>query len=195
MDMVILIMDQHENTFESLTRMQRELAETRINYWLENNVLTWGWWLTILLLIAPWFIWWRLVDRRRLTEMLSYIYISFVITIILDSLGSELSWWAYPNSPTPFTHALIPYNLTILPVIYSLVYQYVTKWKPYILVHIALCFIFSFIAEPLLKVLNLYVTYQWKSVYSLPIYLSIAIVTKWIVGKWRDIQVEAERKG
>lgn len=50
----------------------------------------------ILILILPFFLWWMLVDKRRIIEIsLVGLFISG-IAFILDQIGVSLRYWIYP---------------------------------------------------------------------------------------------------
>jgi hypothetical protein len=178
-------------TFEDTQKTLDLLSKQEYQYWVNESVLTLQWLLLVGLLILPWLIWWKLVDRRRLFETITLGYIVFFITLILDELGTELLMWGYRYRVTPLLHALIPYDFTVLPVIYMLFYQWFKTWKLYFWAHVGLAFVFAFVSEPILKWLNIYETYHWKSIYSFPVYILIALFVRWLTLKLLEKQKAA----
>lgn len=152
-----------------------------IEFWKNNVFLSFNWWLLIILLILPWFIWWKLVDKKHVKLILTFGFLVTVIVIILDDMGSNLAFWEYPYKIMPILPRLNAVDLSIIPVLYMLVYQYAKKFKTYLLAHIILSAFSSFIAEPIFVALNIYNMPNWKYVYSFPIYIVIAVFAKWTI--------------
>jgi len=79
---------------EQLAEMMRQLTQARIENFLGQHIGTWRWWVLVILLIAPWFIWYKLVDKK--------IY-NYIGRNGFRALLVELSGRSYPNTfPTYF---------------------------------------------------------------------------------------------
>jgi hypothetical protein len=176
-------------TFQDIVDIHTKMSELRWQYWTENTVFSFEWWLLIIALISAWVVWWRLVDRRRTTEILLYGMFIFVVAIELDVIGGELGLWDYPAMVIPWGARLVCID-ALIPVIYMLIYQYFPPWKSFILANTIMAFVFAFMAEPLLVWLNIYEPLTWRHIYSFPIYILIAIVFKWLVEKITKTEVD-----
>jgi hypothetical protein len=170
-------------TFEYVEQLMRYAVEAEWIYWLNTVLLSWQWWLLIFLLIVPWIIWWRFVDKKRLTEILLVAFVVFIASLTLDEMGTEMGLWDYRYRTTPFWHVFIPYNFAVLPVTYSLIYQRFQTWKSYLITFTFLSGIFSFVAAPVLEWMNIYELFGWRHVYSFPIYILMALFARYIVEK------------
>ncbi|MBA1334925.1 MAG: hypothetical protein HPY66_0546 [Firmicutes bacterium] len=102
-------------------------------------------------------------------EILVYGLLISTIVTVLDEVGCQLNLWEYRFDLEPLFPRLIPMNFTMLPVWYMLIYQYFTKWKPFITANIVSAAIFTFIGEPLFVMLGIYELIKWKHIYSFPI--------------------------
>jgi len=100
---------------------------------------------------------------------------------ILDVAGFALGFWRYPIMILPLLPPMIPVNLVFLPMIYMLMYQYFPKWKSFIFASIGISLLNSFVFEPILVWLELYEPVVWKHIYSLPIYIFMAVFLKWLL--------------
>lgn len=149
--------------------------------WLNHDLYTPQFWLLIFLMIVPWFIWWKIVRKNRLCEIL--LYGMFVLTIVttLDEFGCQLILWEYTYDVEPLFPRLIPVNFTVLPVAYMLIYQYFGTWRSYLIANVIMATLFSFVAEPILVWIGIYKLYNWEYAYSLPIYVVIAVLVKWLI--------------
>lgn len=173
--------------FERIIELQQQLTNLEHKYWMDNVLFTFNWWILLCLFIIPWLIWWKFVDKKRLQEILLYGVIIMILSSILDDLGVASLLWAYPYQLLQVLDRLDAIDLTVLPVIYMIIYQYFTKWKSFLLAHILLSSLFVFIAEPMLVWMNIYVPISWKIIYSFPIYIIIAITVKWFTDKIHKI--------
>jgi hypothetical protein len=176
-------MSNIEDLHKRLIEVRKMSSELSLEHWLRAELNTWHWWLSVGLLIMPWIIWWKLVDRKRIFEILGYGLFIIMFATFSDVIGSELVLWNYTTRIFPIVPSLLPFDFTIAPVIFMSLYQYYTKWKSFLIAGIIISAVLAFIAEPLLVVLKLYKLISWKYIYSFPVYLSAAIISKWLVCK------------
>lgn len=173
-------MKNFELLYEEIVKNQRKITELTYDLWAKHCLFSFQWWLQTIFLLAPWFLWWKLVDRKRLKEIIIYGLLVIILTSYLDEVGSELTLWAYPFKITPVFPRFITADFTILPVTYMLIYQYFPTWKSFSLAIILVAAILAFIGEPVLIWLKIYKMYNWSHVYSFPIYIITAISLRWL---------------
>lgn len=155
-----------------------KLMEAMLRHWYFDDLRKWTWWLSLVLTIIPLIIWWKIVDRKRLLEITVYGLLANITATFLDVIGSELVLWSYPDRLLPNLPRLLPIDYVVVPVAYMLIYQYFPKWKDFVIAMTVLSLIFSFVAEPLLVLLNMYELHYWQYWYSLPIYFAIGVVLR-----------------
>jgi hypothetical protein len=176
-------MGQNSPSFEYVQQVLHYWAVVKLQYWMDHVFLSWQWWLLVALLILPWIVWWKVIDKSRLLELFLVAFFVFLIAFIFDEMGTEIGLWEYRYRTTPFMHVFIPYNFTVLPVTYSLMYQRFSTWKSYIKGFVVLSFLFSFVAEPTLEWINIYEPYEWEHIYSFPGYIILALFVRFVVRK------------
>lgn len=169
--------------FKEIINLQKQLTNLEHQYWMDNVVFTFNWWVLLCIFIAPWLIWWKLVDKRRIREILLYGFIIMVLSSVLDDIGVSSLLWAYPYQLLQILDRLNAIDLTVLPIMYMLIYQYFYKWNSFLIAHVLLALFSAFVAEPILVQMNIYMPLLWKSVYSFPIYILIAVVVKLFTDK------------
>ncbi|PKM78200.1 MAG: hypothetical protein CVU90_03780 [Firmicutes bacterium HGW-Firmicutes-15] len=175
-------------SFEQVLDAQNISTQLQVQHWLKYELFTPQFWLLISILIIPWILWWRMVDKRRFLEIIIYgLLISTVVTV-LDEVGCQLNWWDYRYDIEPLFPRLIPMNFSMLPVGYMLVYQNFTKWKSFVTANIVLAAVMAFIGEPLFAMTGIYVLLEWKIIYSFPIYIILALVFKVAVNSIMKVQ-------
>jgi hypothetical protein len=183
-------MDTSNSLYEKVHETQMKLTELRIDHWMDYNLFTWQWWTLVLLSVIPWIIWWHLVDRKRIKEIMIFGLNVLILATILDAFGYELGLWGYPYKLIPLFSRQIPFDFSVIPVAYMLIYQYFLRWKTFFVAIVILSVIFSFIGEPFLIWIGIYQPISWKHIYSFPIYIVMALflrgVTEIIVQQKRE---------
>lgn len=167
---------------------QEYAFEVTYQRWIEDVLFTFNWWFLLFLAIAPLFIWWKLIDKTRIMEI---VFVGLTISLtatFLDTLGIIFSFWTYGYKVVQMVPMLNIVDLSLLPIFYMLIYQWFPKWKAYIVVLILLAAFGSFIAEPIFKWMKIYDLKTWKFIYSFPIYIAMGIGIKALTGKMVSIQ-------
>jgi len=172
----------------------RSLNDLMIQDWLNDFVFSAEWWLLLALTIVPWFLWWKIVDKSRILEILLHGFFIGSIATFLDILGWNYSLWFYPHTLFGTCVPLVPINYTLLSILYMLLHQYSLGWKKFTVRLVILSCIFAFVLEPLAEMLRFYKPLKWHHIYSVPGYITIGILSKWLVGKLLKIQQENNDK-
>ncbi len=174
--------------------IQKLLTAVRVEEWLQEDLFRFKWWFLLGLSSFLIFVWQKLIDKKRLPEIMLYAVLTTILTMGIVEYGEELTLWDYPNDISPIFPVLTAINLSILPMLYSLVYQYFQTWKSFVpAVIIATCLL-SFVVEPALSWGKLYQLLKWKYYYSFPIYIAIALIIRWVVIKLFAIASKAKNK-
>ncbi len=161
-----------------------------MDYWLEENLFTLGWWFLIISTITLLGIWLLMLDKKNIMEILTYGLMLALTTYVLDCIGSSFMLWEYPNKILPVMPPIIEIHTVHLPISYMLIYQYFTRWKPFIIALTIVSFVFAFILEPITEWLNIYEMYKWKHIYSFPFYIGLGLFFKWLIIKLKQISIE-----
>jgi len=173
-----------------ILQLRREMGHLSLQHWLRDDLHKWTFWLNFFMVFIPWIIWWKFVDRKRITEIFAYGLLISVASGFMDVIGSEYAVWGYPDVLFPDIARLFPIDLTVIPVVYMLVYQRYSDWRSFFIASTITAAVFSFIAEPILVWLNLYLLVTWRYTYSFPIYIIMALIMKWLTQKIVSQQVK-----
>lgn len=152
-----------KNSHEIVELTQR-LKDLRFEYWLDETLFTFSWWVLVLSTIGVLIVWLILLDKRRIVEIMAYGLMVTITGITLDVLGVSLLLWQYPHPLLPLP-IIVSVHIIQMPMIHMIVYQYFVKWKAFLISSTILGFIFAFILEPLLVWLQLYEPYRWAYIY------------------------------
>lgn len=183
------------NEFQEIEKQYDYLRKLWLDYWSQEVVFTYQWWIMIFLLIIPFFLWWRLVDKTRIIEISMVGLIASSIAFILDQIGSSLGYWTYPYTLTHLERDLWAVaDFSILPFFYMIIYQWFPKWKTYILGIIIFALFSAFVGENIFQWLGIYVMLKWKHIYSIPGYVLLGIFVKVVLQKFKTIEVISKSK-
>lgn len=171
-------MESKSAYFDKIINIQNMAVDMQIYQWLHHDMHTFQFWLLIFLFLAPWYVWWKLADKKRLMEILLYGLLVQLLVTVIDEAGCQLNLWEYPIDFEPLFPRMLMANFTLIPVTFMLIYQHFTEWKKFISAHAIQAAVFSFIGEPTLALLDIYVLYKWKFIYSFPIYVIVAVLMK-----------------
>jgi hypothetical protein len=155
-----------------------------VNYDYINSWMVLGsmadprWWLLFVSIFFPWVIWWKAVDRSRLFEILSFGLFWAAMATWLDLLGTTYNMWSYPFKLNDHTTTLLPADVSVIPVMYMLLYQFSSTWKAYVLGSILIAVILSFIFEPLFILFQMFELKTWSHTKSLVSFSLLEIITR-----------------
>jgi hypothetical protein len=76
-------------SYDDVEKARSIFKEIAYEHWLNDDLLTWKWWLILGLTIIPWIIWWKIVDRSRRQEIFVFGLIIGILAMILDNLGTD----------------------------------------------------------------------------------------------------------
>ncbi|MDP4093469.1 MAG: CBO0543 family protein [Bacillota bacterium] len=172
-----------------MTEYMSKYSDASFSHWINYELFTWQWWLCVFLCTVPLFIWWKVVEKKRLFEIMIFGLLVNITCSYLDVIGTSFALWQYKIKIVPCVPLFFPIDYTVIPVTYMILYQMFSKWKSFIIAVIITSLVFSFIGEPLDVWAGMYVMKRWNYIYSLPIYILIAIVCKatviWFIKKNR----------
>ena len=168
---------------EQLAQMINELTKARIDNWMNTDLFTWQWWVILATFVIPWIAFGYIVDKKQLPKLLLYGTLLMLLIITLDITGFEFGLWYYPVKLLPFGPLTAYIDVSPLPIIYMLEYQFFPRWKHFIMVSVLTGFVHSFCFEPLTIALGLYISVRWEHYYGLPIYVLMPIMMRLVVEK------------
>jgi hypothetical protein len=160
-------------------KFYEEIHQINIEYyefWKKNTLWHWEFYLSIILAVIPWVIWF--FYRKKGSEGRLLLVGSFVLIITswLDFLGVTLGIWHYSGKFIPTIPSYLPWDFCLLPVITMLFIQFKPNMQPFLKAIIYGALI-AFIGEPLMEWVGLYTSGKWHNYYSFPIYIIIYLIS------------------
>ena len=166
---------------ENVLQTKMHYLQLKKELWIQQHFFSYQWWFLFFLSIIPWFIWWKIVDKNRIHEILSFGIIIAILSSNMDMIGMSFQAWFYPiKLHWTFFSPTAPFDISLLPVVFMICYQFGDNWKSFIIGVLLLSSFFT-LGEYVFKFMEIYKENTWKSIYSLPIYSLNAIFARWLI--------------
>lgn len=182
-------------TDEQLVEMTRRLTQAQIEFWRQETVFSWPWWLLAAMLILPWFAWYGLADKRRLVSLGIFLLVFMVLAITLDEAITSLSLRFYPHKLVPLLTRLTSTDYSVAPIMFTLAYQWFTSWRSFFRAAAVAAALISFVGEPVFKWLGFYVLIKWQYYYGFPVLLGMGLAAKWLTDRITAAAQAAKERG
>lgn len=160
--------------------LQKMLTTAHFDKWMQDIVHI-NWWILCSLSVLSVVLWWKLLNKARLPEVLLYTVITLIIMMGLDECGEELIFWVYPVYLFPIFPVISASNLLFVTLSLSLTYQYFSTWKGFGIAVIGVAGFLSFILEPAFAEIDLYRLLNWNYSYNFLLYIAVAVIVRGIV--------------
>lgn len=169
--------------FNRVHQLEAELTQVRLENWLNYEVFSPQWWVLLGILVLPWTIWVKFIMKSKVFETLLFGAFTIITAASLDAVGEDLSFWGYPFELTPVGHNAFPFNFGLVPIGFMIVHQYCPTWKSFCIGLLILSILYSFIGEPLMQMMGVYVLMKWKLIYSFLYYIMNGLVIRALIVK------------
>jgi hypothetical protein len=166
--------------FQKLLETTNALRQLSLEHWLHYELFTWQWWMKFIYLILPILLLIKLLDRKRIFEIVTYGLIISLISTVMDVAGLSLMLWQYPIRFLPVGFFAI-HDLFFIPIISMLLFQYCNAWKSFAGANLLLAAVGSFIEEPLAIWIKIYHPLHWKHLYSFFVFFAITMFSRLVV--------------
>ncbi|MDQ0253749.1 hypothetical protein J2S74_001121 [Evansella vedderi] len=174
--------------WDEIIELRTLMRDMLFEYWLRESLFSFNWWFLLVSTIIFFIIWLIVLDKKRIIEISVVGLFIGTIAFVLDTVGVTLVLWSYPYKIIPIVPPILEIHKFHLPIVYMINYQFLNKWKSYLLGTTISAFIFSFIFEPLTVWLGIYEIYHWKYIYSFPIYIAMGVLVRWGMIKVKEME-------
>ncbi|MBB3112357.1 hypothetical protein FHS18_004458 [Paenibacillus phyllosphaerae] len=153
-----------------------EINKNYFEYWKENTLFHWDFWLSWGFAIIPWVLWARYHDKKMRGQLLLAGFIALIISSWFDFNGVVFGLWYYTGLAIPTIPSYVPWDFCLLPILIMMLIQVKPKlsvyWKALIFT------IVSTVGELIFIWLGFYRTVHWNILYSVPIYFVLFLVSE-----------------
>ncbi|WP_223594777.1 CBO0543 family protein [Neobacillus bataviensis] len=176
--------------YQQMEELHKSLNQIQKEYWIHTDLFSFQWWVIAVVNFGLFFLFIVLIDRQRILPITIAFLVAFIIVGTLDETGVKFNLWEYPHQLLFFTARFNAADFGIVPSLVALLYQYCSKWKPYIIGNPLLSALISFVGATLFSKMDIYKLLNWNYFYSFLVSLVSLIVIKAIV----DLIVKKSKK-
>ncbi|WP_226670084.1 CBO0543 family protein [Metabacillus litoralis] len=170
-----------EKLGKEIDKVSNQLTDLRWELWNNYTLFTWQWWLLLVTCILMVILFFIFVKKENFLATVAYLGIVYMINKNIDDVATTMDWYDYRMQLEPIIPTMLPANLFIIPIGLSLLYQKFLKWKSF-LISISIFSIFvSYIALPLMKLVDIYLEKSWNAHWSFLTLFSMSVLAKIIV--------------
>ena len=166
---------------DMIHQLRVELWNLSYTQWKTHTLFSIQWWSLIALIVISYAIWWVIVDKRRLSQIL--LFGSFVVVgrIVLDIIAVNAVLWSYDIRETPFFPSPFLHDFTLTPLALMAVYQYCHSWKKFLIWNGVATGIIPYVFFPLLIKFHFLTLYHWNLFYSFVLIFGICAFSRWVL--------------
>lgn len=175
---------------EKLLELKQTTMHLSLEHWYNYEIFTWQWWIKFAYSIIPIIVFFKLLDRKRNFEILTYGLMISLISTVIDFEGVNFVLWDYPIRMLPSGFFQV-HDLVLIPITSMLIFQYCSRWKKFALANLALAAAGAYIEEPIAIWMNIYIPLNWKHTYSFIIFFMMTIICKFIIEKMKTSSEKA----
>lgn len=142
--------------------MQKSLYALHMEYWFQSyqhwvskEFLSLAWFFNIFFLLLLYVLWIKLVDKKRLRDLLLFGSLIAVAATFIDIVAVTTGLWEYKVRLFPISPAPFPFDFTVIPIFYMFVLQYTSSWRSYLIGSLLASGLFSFIVAPIYVLLGI----------------------------------------
>ena len=168
-------------TAEMIHQLRLELWNLSYNQWKTQTLFSIQWWSLVALVAISYAIWWVIVDKRRLSQILLFGSLVAVGRVVMDTIGVNAVLWSYDIRLTPFSPGPFLHDFTLTPLALMVVYQYCHSWKKFLVWTVVATGIISFVFFPILTTLSFLKVYNWNYFYSFVLIIGLASLSRWVL--------------
>lgn len=169
------------DTLTMIYQLKVSLWNLTYSYWKTETLFSIKWWVLIAMNAISYAVWWKIVDKGRLNQLLLFGSFVAVGRILMDIIGTNTNLWSYdireiPFFPSPFIH-----DFTITPLALMIVYQYSPSWKKFLAWTAVVSGVITFVLFPIFMAFNYLKYYNWNHIYSFILIILLAALSRVVV--------------
>ncbi|MDP4125565.1 MAG: CBO0543 family protein [Bacillota bacterium] len=166
---------------DMIHQLRLELWNLSYNHWKTETLFSIKWWSMVALITISYIIWWVIVDKRRLSQILLFGSLISVCRITMDIFGNNTALWSYDIRLTPFSPSPFLHDFTVTPLALMVVYQYCHTWKKFLVWNVIVTGIISFVFFPILIKFGFLTFYSWNYFNSFILIFGFALLSRWVL--------------
>ncbi|ASK60708.1 hypothetical protein CFK37_00030 [Virgibacillus phasianinus] len=131
-------------TNKELLQKSEQLNNLDLTKWFNQELFSLPWFVTFFIVLVCYVLFFYLVDKKRIVEILLYGSFVAVLFVVYDSFGNFFGYWTDLITVVPFSPNFFGDSFTVVPLISMLIYQYTSSWKSFIISYIVFSTVLEF---------------------------------------------------
>jgi hypothetical protein len=168
-------------TANMIHQLRLELWNLSYTQWKTETLFSIQWWSMVALVAIFYAIWWVIVDKRQLSQILLFGSFVAVMRAVTDIFGTNIVLWSYDIRLTPFYPSPFLHDFTVTPLALMVAYQYCHSWKKFLVWTGVVTGIISFVFFPILIKFGILKLYNWNLFYGFIMIFGLALFARWVV--------------
>lgn len=171
--------------FNKVYSMQQEISKVQTEYWkLYSNVDSWQFWLLLFMFVLPLIALFFLIDKEKIFLIGFYGFSVHMIISYFDLIIVKMGYWQYRYTLVPFLSFSVAFDVSLVPVVLMLVYQWTLKHnKNFYVYSITAAFLLAIMWTPIFTSLNIIQFYKGMNFLIIfVIKICVVLIAKFIVG-------------
>ncbi|MBM7865672.1 hypothetical protein GTO89_02595 [Heliobacterium gestii] len=137
-------------TYYDQLQAQLNLWQITLSRWNAEELYSISWWSLIGVMVIAYAIWWKIVDKKSLRNILLFGSFIAVANTVFDSTIITMGLWGYKTKLIPTIPSTFPFDYTVIPLLAMTIYQFFPTWDKFFVGIAIVKAIFVFGVIPLL---------------------------------------------
>ncbi|RKL64714.1 hypothetical protein CR203_24840 [Salipaludibacillus neizhouensis] len=171
---------------KKIDKVSNQLTDLRWEIWTKHSLFTWQWWMLLATCILFLLLFFFFVKKEKALSTTAYLGIIYIINKNLDDMATAMDWYDYRLQLEPIIPTMLPANLFIIPIGFSILYQRFERWKSFLISIGIFAGFVSYLALPLMKMVDIYLEKAWNANWSFISLVLMSIISKTIIDRLKQ---------
>lgn len=174
----------------AIYQLQTQVWNLTLADW-KSNLMSFKYWGVVAFILLYYRLWWKLTDKRHISDLLLFGSLLAVTRLIIDLLGVSSGLWLYTITILPTSSSVFLHVLTISPLTHMLAQQHSSNWKQFFIYGAIAASWICFVLLPIFSLLDIYRSIQWNYILNFLISYSSAIFARFVFHLIKQVQQKA----
>jgi hypothetical protein len=168
-------------TIDEIIKANDALNKLTTQRWFSQELFTIRWWGLAGFLVLSYVLCFKLLDKKRLVELLLYGSLVSVFSVVLDIYIENRNLFLYKARLIPIIPSIFIYDITALPLYFMVLYQHAATWKKYSIWITLVSLLLGYIFTPLMVKLGYLQLINWSYTKAFLVIIFVGFLAKAVV--------------
>lgn len=168
-------------TIDEIVKANDALNKLMTQRWISQELFTIRWWGLAGYLILSYVLCFKLLDKKRLVELLLFGSLVSVFCVTLDIFLENRNLFLYKARLIPIIPSIFIYDITALPLYYMVLYQHAGTWKKYSIWITLASLLLGYVFTPLMVKLGYLQLINWSYTWAFLVIAFVGFLAKGII--------------